>query len=67
MRRRLTSPAGRMCHRSCPADLDGQARYQETRAACVDYCGEQSFEVRLLDHGIATSHGQMPQVLYGGS
>ena len=46
-----------------PADLDGQARYQETRAACVDYCGEQSFEVRLLDHGIATSHGQMPQRL----
>lgn len=46
-----------------PADHDGHARYQEARAACVDYCGEQSFEVRLLDHGIATSHGQMPQRL----
>lgn len=46
-----------------PADIDGRARYQETRAACIDYCGEQSFEVRLLDQGIATSHGQMPQRL----
>jgi hypothetical protein len=46
-----------------PPDPDGQARLQETRAACVDYCGAQSFEVRLLDRGIATSHGQMPQRL----
>jgi hypothetical protein len=46
-----------------PLDPDGQARLQETRAACVDYCGAQSFEVRLLDRGIATSHGQMPQRL----
>ncbi|MDR6955496.1 hypothetical protein J2X65_004876 [Ancylobacter sp. 3268] len=46
-----------------PADADGLARLQEARATCIDYCGAQSFEVRLLDRGIATSHGQMPQRL----
>lgn len=46
-----------------PTDAEGQARFQEARAACVDYCGQQSFELRLLDRGIATSHGQMPQRL----
>ncbi|NKC04373.1 hypothetical protein HED55_17410 [Ochrobactrum haematophilum] len=40
-----------------------QRLFDEARAACVDYCGEGSSEVRLLDHGIATSHGQMPQRL----
>ncbi len=39
------------------------ARFLETRAACVDYCGENSYETALLDRGIATSHGQMPQRL----
>ena len=37
--------------------------FDEARAACVDYCGVESSEVRLLDRGIATSHGQMPQRL----
>jgi len=37
--------------------------FTEARAACVDYCGPDSYEVRLLDRGIATSHGQMPQRL----
>lgn len=37
--------------------------FAEARAACVDYCGPDSYEVKLLDHGIATSHGQMPQRL----
>lgn len=37
--------------------------FAEARAACVDYCGPDSYEVRLLDRGIATSHGQMPQRL----
>jgi hypothetical protein len=37
--------------------------FDEARAACVDYCGVDSSEVRLLDRGIATSHGQMPQRL----
>ncbi|WP_346897557.1 DEAD/DEAH box helicase [uncultured Roseibium sp.] len=46
-----------------PAEPDKLARFQETRAAAVDYCGIQSFEVRLLDRGIATSYGQMPQRL----
>jgi superfamily II RNA helicase len=37
--------------------------FAEARAACVDYCGPDSYEVKLLDRGIATSHGQMPQRL----
>ena len=37
--------------------------FEETRAACIDYCGEDSYELALLDHGIATHHGQMPQRL----
>lgn len=46
-----------------PTDADGLARYHETRLACLDYCGPESFELRLLERGIATSHGQMPQRL----
>ncbi|MEY9418870.1 hypothetical protein ABIF69_005312 [Bradyrhizobium japonicum] len=46
-----------------PANSEDVARLQEARAACIDYCGADSFEVRLLDRGIATSHGQMPQRL----
>jgi len=44
---------------------EGQLRalFDEARAACVDYCGANSFEIYLLDRGIATSHGQMPQRL----
>lgn len=38
-------------------------RFDEARAACKDYCGEHSYELFLLDRGIATSHGQMPQRL----
>lgn len=37
--------------------------FDEARAACVDYCGADAYEVVLLGHGIATSHGQMPQRL----
>lgn len=40
-----------------------RARFDEARAACLDYCGAGSFELFLLDRGIATSHGQMPQRL----
>lgn len=40
-----------------------RARFDEARAACLDYCGNDSFELFLLDRGIATSHGQMPQRL----
>lgn len=44
---------------------DGQLAdiYAECMATCVDYCGEESFETKLLARGIATSHGQMPQRL----
>jgi len=44
-----------------PADNKDRRRFDDARAACVDYCGEDSYEVALLDHGIATNHGQMPQ------
>lgn len=46
-----------------PPDDDRSTRFAEARATCVDYCGEDSFELFLLDRGIATSHGQMPQRL----
>lgn len=45
-----------------PTRVDGEL-YDRTRAACIDYCGAGSFEAKLLDCGIATSHGQMPQRL----
>lgn len=45
-----------------PDGIDRE-RFDEARAACIDYCGEGSFESFLLDRGIATSHGQMPQRL----
>ena len=38
-------------------------RFDEARVDCLDYCGADSFELFLLDRGIATSHGQMPQRL----
>src|SRR3546814_20086794 len=46
-----------------PTDADDLARFEETRAACIVFCGPDSFEIRLLDRGITTSHGQMPQRL----
>lgn len=46
-----------------PADGDDAALFAEARAVCIDYCGENSHELRLLDRGIATNHGQMPQRL----
>jgi hypothetical protein len=44
-----------------PTDEGELRRFNNARAACVDYCGENSYEVALLDHGIASNHGQMPQ------
>jgi len=43
--------------------------FGDARMVCVDYCGAESHEVTLLDRGIATNHGQMPQKLraYDGS
>ena len=46
-----------------PENEEEGARFEETRAACIDYCGDDSYELALLDHGIATSYGQMPQRL----
>ncbi|WP_245418777.1 DEAD/DEAH box helicase [Mesorhizobium sp. WSM3864] len=46
-----------------PTEGDDAALFNEARMVCVDYCGENSHELRLLDHGIATNHGQMPQRL----
>ena len=46
-----------------PQDGEGAALFAETRSVCIDYCGESSYELRLLDRGIATNHGQMPQRL----
>ncbi|MDR3713996.1 MAG: DEAD/DEAH box helicase [Puia sp.] len=37
--------------------------YEEARQTCTDYCGHDSYELALLNRGIATSHGQMPQRL----
>lgn len=46
-----------------PSDPILLSDFDETRAACLDYCGPQSYELALLNRGIATSHGQMPQRL----
>lgn len=46
-----------------PENENLRTQLDEARAACLDYCGEDSYEFRLLNHGIATSHGQMPQRL----
>lgn len=46
-----------------PGDGVEQSLFEEARAACADYCGVNSYELRLLEKGIATSHGQMPQRL----
>lgn len=46
-----------------PEEADAQRRYRETVAACLDYCGEESYELALLRRRIATNHGQMPQRL----
>ncbi|MBS9762763.1 DEAD/DEAH box helicase [Pseudomonas mosselii] len=46
-----------------PTDPNANSLFKAARASCVDYCGPNSYEVALLDHGIATSHGQMPQRL----
>jgi hypothetical protein len=46
-----------------PEEGEDLIRFEEAKAACRDYCGEDSFESFLLDRGIATNHGQMPQRL----
>ena len=34
--------------------------FEETREVCIDYCGKDSYELALLEQGVATNHGQMP-------
>jgi hypothetical protein len=46
-----------------PEAVDALRRYREAIAACLDYCGSEAYELRLLKCGIATNHGQMPQRL----
>ena len=46
-----------------PEDEFLRTLFQKTREACLDYCGSDSYELALLDRGIAISHGQMPQRL----
>lgn len=46
-----------------PVDGEDATLFAEARSVCIDYCGEGSHELRLLDRGIATNHGQMPQRL----
>lgn len=48
---------------SPPEDIELRGRYEEARQSCIDYCGPDSYELALLNRGIATSHGQMPQRL----
>lgn len=59
----FTLPAWQGLPPFVPPEGRGGNLFAEARAACVDYCGPESYEVRLLDRGIATSHGQMPQRL----
>lgn len=46
-----------------PESWISQKYYNEALATCIDYCGEESYEAKLLEVGVATSHGQMPQKL----
>lgn len=46
-----------------PSDARLRSLFDQARATSVDYCGADSHEVALLDCGIASSHGQMPQRL----
>ena len=43
-----------------PDDEELRNRFDETCMAVADYCGNDSFELALLERGIATNHGQMP-------
>lgn len=46
-----------------PDSSTPQKYYNDALATCIDYCGEDSYETKLLKVGVATSHGQMPQRL----
>lgn len=46
-----------------PTEGPDAALFQSARMVCADYCGQDSHELKLLERGIATNHGQMPQRL----
>lgn len=60
----LNLPAWKSVRRFTPP-LEPRLRllFDQARATSIDYCGLDSHEVALLDCGIASSHGQMPQRL----
>ncbi|PKG74832.1 DNA helicase [Shewanella sp. GutCb] len=60
----LTLPGwGELVEFAPPENPNYQQYFNETLATCIDYCGEGSYETKLLEVGVATSHGQMPQRL----
>ncbi|MGO8063908.1 DEAD/DEAH box helicase [Rhizobium leguminosarum] len=46
-----------------PAEGREAELFRSARMVCADYCGLDSHELKLLERGIATNHGQMPQRL----
>ncbi len=48
---------------NAPADGPNAELYKNALQVCADYCGEDSYELKLLRHGVATNYGQMPQKL----
>lgn len=52
-------------HPSAKRDLsqEQQTAFDETLRVCEDYFGTESYEYRLLQHGIAIHHSSMPKLL----
>lgn len=46
-----------------PPEGEPGETFREALATCADYCGSESHELFLLERGIASNHGQMPQRL----
>lgn len=46
-----------------PVDGPDAELYKNAVQVCADYCGADSYELKLLKHGVATNYGQMPQML----
>lgn len=63
-RKALNLPAWKSVRRfTAPLEPRLRSLFDQARATSIDYCGLDSHEVALLDCGIASSHGQMPQRL----
>ena len=48
-----------------PVSGVNQGLWQDAKAMCIDYFGEESWEYRLLQYGIVVHHGKMPGRLPG--